>query len=531
MANIVFVTPYDHIALGARLLSAILKKAGHKTRLIVFKGMQLSLEADNLGGEPGYQGGIVCCTDREYGKIRDLIKDFDTDIIGVSFASHCFGLSVWLSQNFRKDFPSLPIVWGGIDPTIHPELGIESCDYMAIGEAEHSFLELVEALSKGERPTKIDGFWVNKDGEVFRNPMREAEQNLDVFPIPDWVPEEKYKVAGDYCGPLNDFFYMIMTQRGCPYKCSYCANVTLTELYNNQKLLRRRSVDHVLNELHYILKIYPELKFIHFFDDIFTINKKWVREFAPRYRAEIGLPFWCYTYPGQCDEETAMLLKEMNVEYVRIGIQSGSKRILKEIFHRRDPDTVGATARIFHKLDIPQTYDILLCNPFETVEDNLETLEVLLDLPHPFHANATNPINLYMNSPITRMAQERGFELVQPEGMNGYLAKDDNDYQFWRNIYQITQFPMLDKDFIRSLARNEYLKKNPQLLENFRIALKESALHGEFYTKKYFIEKLSKKFKSLTKEKEELERKLATIRGKRLYKLAKKIKSFLPVSS
>ena len=40
-----------------------------------------------------------------------------------------------------------------------------------------------------------------------------------------------------------------------------------------------------------------------FYDDVFTVNPRWLREFAPRYKAEVGLPFWCYTYPRTTRKE------------------------------------------------------------------------------------------------------------------------------------------------------------------------------------------------------------------------------------
>ena len=47
-----------------------------------------------------------------------------------------------------------------------------------------------------------------------------------------------------------------------------------------------------------------------FYDDVFTVNPRWLREFAPRYKAEVGLPFWCYTYPTTTRKEDLLLLKD-----------------------------------------------------------------------------------------------------------------------------------------------------------------------------------------------------------------------------
>jgi radical SAM superfamily enzyme YgiQ (UPF0313 family) len=288
-------------------------------------------------------------------------------------------------------------------------------------------------------------------------------------------------------------------------------------------------VDNVIEELRWIRGLYPELGYLAFYDDIFTLNKKWLREFAPRYRDEIGLPFWCYTYPGHCDDEIAALLKEMGVDHVQVGIQSGAERTLREIYNRPDPDLVGVTARILDKHGIPLRYDLIAGNPLETEKDHLATLEVLLDLPEPFRLNPANPLCLYFNSPIARLAKEKGIPLRQLNGANGYLPAEETYYRFWRAIYDLTQYPILDKNFIRSLAKDSHLKGHPEILETFQSVLVQSywsELQG-FETSKECIAKLRDQIRHLTVERDGLSSRLSAIEGKWLYRLYKKVAGFL----
>ena len=529
MANFVFISPYDQYTLGVRYLSSCLKKAGHKTRMIILKDVHNNRNPENLKVDSGYMGNNAACSDHEYKLVYELIKEFKADFIGISLASQCFGLAVWLSERFKKDFPECKLVWGGIDPTLHPELGIPHCDFLVMGEGEDTILEFVDKVLSDNDPYHINGLWANKDGEIIKNPLRPLIQDLDRLSFPDFDSKEKFLVQNNQVRPMEELHYIIITQRGCPYKCSYCVNSTLPELYPKQKYNRRRSVENVMDELNWIKSLYPDLRFVQFYDDIFTINKKWIREFAPRYRDEIGIPFWVYTYPGQCDEEIARLLKDMGAEYVQVGIQSGSERTLREIYHRTDPVKVGVTARILNKAGIPVRYDLIAGNPLENDEDHLETLEVLLDLPHPFRLNPTNPLCFFFNSQITGMIKEKGLPLKEMEGVNGYIAGGETHYKFWRIIFDLTQYPFLDDDFIRSLARNEYFKEHYEILENFQEAFLKSYWPDiwEYTPCIEIIEKLNKENNELESEIEYLKTSLTNIENKPLYKFYQKIQPFL----
>ena len=71
-----------------------------------------------------------------------------------------------------------------------------------------------------------------------------------------------------------------------------------------------------------------------FYDDVFTVHPRWLDQFLPRYKAEIGLPFWCYSYPTTHDRELLQKLKDAGCVAITMGVQSGSERILREYFNR-----------------------------------------------------------------------------------------------------------------------------------------------------------------------------------------------------
>ena len=100
---------------------------------------------------------------------------------------------------------------------------------------------------------------------------------------------------------------MCVTSRGCHWACSFCFYTTLYDLYGREGYLRARSPQNVVGEL-VAAKQRWDLRYVVFHDDIFPTSIRWLREFAPLYREQVGLPFSCITHPQLVLDETAELL-------------------------------------------------------------------------------------------------------------------------------------------------------------------------------------------------------------------------------
>jgi radical SAM superfamily enzyme YgiQ (UPF0313 family) len=118
-------------------------------------------------------------------------------------------------------------------------------------------------------------------------------ENLDLLPFPD--RDLIYQNSGLGKMKLKSF----MATRGCPYACSYCFNSAFKKLYLRQgKVLRRRSVDHLIEEIQWVMSNYP-LKMIRFGDDNFVDGETaWFTEFVEKYKKKINLPFYCLIRPN-----------------------------------------------------------------------------------------------------------------------------------------------------------------------------------------------------------------------------------------
>lgn len=293
------------------------------------------------------------------------------DIVGMSVITDHFPAARKLAARIRERFGrgKPAIVFGGPHATIMPRACLAHCDYAVKGEAEETMLEI---CAKFPDIGALPGVCRMEGGEFVENPPAPLVQDLDKYPVPD------YEAYGD----LEN--YNILASRGCPYSCAYCYNNYLKKLYKGGGLyLRKRGIPGVLAELRKARESFPELKTVSFYDDtLLARNADELVELFGRYKAEIGLPFFCLASPGQVTEEKLLILARAGMERIQIGMQTGSEAVNFKIYKRPVPNSkVAECAELCRKHGIKVHFDIIFNNPYETVADVAATLDFLLGLP------------------------------------------------------------------------------------------------------------------------------------------------------
>jgi radical SAM superfamily enzyme YgiQ (UPF0313 family) len=247
--------------------------------------------------------------------------------------------------------------------------------------------------------------------------------------------------------------YPIMTQRGCPFSCNFCIESVYQDMFGKKNSLLRRSVDVVIEEL---LAAKKNLGITHvmFYDDVFTVNPRWLREFAPRYKAEIGLPFWCYTYPTTTRKEDLLLLKDAGLRSLTMGIQSGSEEILHE-FHRPVPKQKAIeAAQIIIECGIECYFDLITKVHFETEEHCRQTFDFLLEFPQQMKSVGFGAMVSFPKFGYTQNVEENRKKLVL----------SDRDYSYYHKLYLLTR-TALPRWLVRSVGQFPLFRRFPALID------------------------------------------------------------------
>ncbi len=463
--HIALISLYDTGASGLRSLSSFLQLHGHRVSIIFYGEMGRTHKEFHQFSKIEYTEHVPnWCHEKETIELIQVLRNLKTDLIGISLRSAFFPTAVELTRKIRENF-STPIIWGGIHPTICPEESIQHTDFICRGEGELPILDLANSLAGGKDITAIPNLWVNKGNEVFKNDLR-ALNDPDSIPFPDLTEENKHYI---FSHPFDVRMYSIMTSSGCPFNCSFCSNSVLREIYKGKgSYIRRRSIENVISELLMGKEKY-NISEVLFQDDVFVDDPQWIYPFLEEYRKKIGLPFASFLHSRFISEPLIRSLKEAGLYTADIGIQSGSEKIRRDVYHRRQSNEEILRAANLLNSEIAMAYDIITDNPFETKEDLIETVNLLLQFPLPFRLNLTTLI-LFPNYPVTRKAIESGLidkpntDASVKEWLMIYKEERPREIQSLYLLIAATQHASVPRDFISNAMKDKRLLTRPKKL-------------------------------------------------------------------
>lgn len=414
-ATIICLTD-DIYCIGPRRLSAQLKRAGFDAALVFLQsksfwgqvGQRFRPHSDGMGVSDGLLH-----------QLAEICKD--SAVVGLSVWTH---EAWWAGEITRrlKEKLDCPVIWGGIHPTSFPEECIQAADGICLGEGDISLLRLMEALRSGGDYRTVEGFWFRDRSRIIRNPGLPLVPNLDDLPYQDFDFEDHFVNDGGDLKPMNarlmKKYYggklWTMFSHGCPYKCSFCSNDTLIDLNGDYRKFRRHSVDFFLAQLRYVLSRYPHVYNLVIDDDAFMfLPLEVIREFAAKYKKEFRIPFFISgIIPASIRKEKYQVLIDAGMTKTRVGIQSGSRRVMREVFARplhEDRLLEGSEIAYRNRKKLaPVQYDLILDNPWERPDELKETLRLVHRLKPPY-VLSLNSLVLLPGTRIHKMAEQDGF--------------------------------------------------------------------------------------------------------------------------
>ena len=272
------------------------------------------------------------------------------------------------------------VILCGADATDHYAEYLEKgADYCLLGEGEETLIELLGQLS-GRSEAQLESIHglayqssiENPKSEIVnRTPRRPDITNLDQLPFPAWdlVDVEKYRSI--WIQHHGYFSMNMVTTRGCPYHCNWCAKPIWGQRYNS------RSPENVVTEMRWIKENFSP-DHIWFADDILGLKPHWIEKFAGLLQqADAIIPFKCLQRADLVNEKTASALARAGCKTVWIGAESGSQKILDAM---EKGDTVGDiynAAQLLRAQGIEVGFFLQFGYPGETWEDVQKTLKMV----------------------------------------------------------------------------------------------------------------------------------------------------------
>jgi len=382
--------------------------------------------------------------------------------VGVSVMTAGVASGLQISQFIRELKPSLPIVWGGIHPTLLPEQTLESknVDFIVWGEGEYTCLELANLLRNEKPLIQIEGLGLRYNNSFIVN-KRINFTHPDDLPFLSYelldMNKYLYRELGSLTGvPGKAKVCVLNTGIGCPYLCTFCVNT-----HPSQKF-RPKSSRRVLAELERIVAQFdPDI--IHIQDDLFFVDKNRVFEFFDQYKKR-GYHFQWFSL-ARANYFRDDYLSDKFISQIRgsclwlgLGIESGSATMRNRLRKEVSAEQINRAVETLARNKVATGYAFMFGMPYETEEEMIETVKLILDIKRR-HPEADFAYQLFRPYPGTQLfdeAIELGYKM--PQSLEGWASLQDIETGY-TTLEESTW--ILNKSLVMYLSRAIELSKRP----------------------------------------------------------------------
>jgi len=311
------------------------------------------------------------------------------DFVGVLLFTKDLRIVRSLLSAVRAALPGVKTCVGGPHPSAVPAETMRffghALDFAFAGEAETGLPSLLDALEKdcgkrggGAALDPVPGLAWRDVAGVKANP-RIFEEDLDSLEVAwDLIPPASYPRAPHGAYYRRFPIAPIVTSRGCPYQCTFCA----AECVSGRKI-RRRSAENVVGEIVRLRDRFG-VREIHIEDDNFTAKKEYVLSFCDLMRRRVpGMPWTCPNGVrlDTLDREMLEAMKGAGLYFLSVGIESGSDRVLRRMRKSLTVERIEEKVRLVRETGIGVSGFFMLGFPGESVEEMEETIAFALRLP------------------------------------------------------------------------------------------------------------------------------------------------------
>lgn len=335
--------------LGIGYLSAYLKKNGVDS--VIIDGLR-----DKLSQE----------------EIFDKILSEKPDAVGITCLTAFYNKVVDLAKLVKKS--NIKCIIGGVHPTFMPRetLSDSGADFVVCGEGELALLKLAKNNFVNENIRGVYSIDSLKDSiEINR---AERIENLDDLPFPDWeqINPNSYPKAPHGAVVKNFPIGIIMTSRGCPYECAFCAS---PKFYGRS--IRFRTPGNVVDEIKYLVDKFG-IREVHFEDDNLTLRREHIVEICDLIiKNGIKISWACPNgiRADKVDDKLLDLMIMAGCYYFSYGIESANPQILQNIKKRETIESIERAIEMAAKKGISCQGFFIFGLPGETRETIKESIE------------------------------------------------------------------------------------------------------------------------------------------------------------
>lgn len=243
----------------------------------------------------------------------------------------------------------------------------------------------------------------------------------------------------------------MITSRGCPYNCIFCALPV-------RRPYRMHSIERVIREMEEIEGLGYE--YVEIQDDMFTLNERRTRKLCEEMKKRrIGLKWGCETRADKVNYELLKAMKEAGCLNIKFGVESGSERVRNEVIGKGESnETIERTFRLCKELGIKTVAYFMFGHPSETLEEMRETLDFAKKLRPDY-------VEFHLSVPIPG---SRLFEIAVEEGKLEEGAWDELVFGKEIPVYVPDGVSLREMEALRKEGYKSFYLNPKRILEELR---------------------------------------------------------------
>jgi len=364
------------------------------------------------------------------------IAHFQPDVIGISaLFSTAYKNLLDLGEVSRELCPDAFVIAGGNVPTVsYQDIFRDTDVFNAVchGEGELPMLELLKSEDM-QAHAESSLTWItcnklDKKLEFAHNFLEELDQVPFDYSLIEQDDYELNPTIRSYSSVKSKGkSFNIMTSRGCPFKCIFCASHR-----THGREMRYHSLERVKED---ILRLKNEfgIKVITIEDDHFMGNKQRAYEIV-KFIGEQGITAF---FPNSLalyalSREMLVALKDAGVEQLILAVESGSDYVLKNVMKKPlKLDIVSRVAKDCREIGIYTDCNILIGLPGERKRDIEDTRRFLKTVgANWFRINVATPL---LGSEMHDICEEKSYFkglVIESNYKKAIVGTEDFDPQF-----------------------------------------------------------------------------------------------------
>ena len=438
----------------------------------------------------GFAVNLININEKEINRTVEEIIKTNPDFLGISVMTgtqtkHSAELSKKIKQK-----SNIPILWGGIHPSLLPKQCLEESyiDFVAVGEGEETNVEFAGKFLKGEELGSILGLGYKKEGQPVLNPQRPLIADLN-----KWRLDFSLLDLEKFIFPLDKYKRVIAykTSRGCPFQCAFCYNYEF-----NKARWRAWSEEAVLEDINFLKEKY-KIDAVKFYDDNFFVDRKRALSLLKK----INLPSHLEIRIDFIDEALVKELKDLKIFDMLIGIESGSNRLLQLIDKRFTVERLLEGVRVIADNNLHASYSLMVGLPTESRKEFKQTIDLMYKI-YKIHPKAGFTLGAYLPYPGSRLYEfglKQGFKPPATTEKWGEIDRFRKNFSSpWVNVRKVWtirecfkilswDFKPLKKWFEFRIKKNFYfLPWDIYLVERLAgVAIEEKGILGKLLRRGY----------------------------------------------